>query len=61
MDARQDGAEDRVLDHVQKLSEAGMPGMDAVTFCFPGKVHVKGYQLQIPFHGSPVAQSSSQQ
>lgn len=48
MDARQDGAEDGELDHVQELSEAGVPGMDAVTFCFPGKVCVKGYQLQRP-------------
>lgn len=48
MDARQDGPEDGVLDHVQELSEAGVPGMDAVIFYFPGKVHVKGYQLQRP-------------
>lgn len=47
MDARQDGAEDGELDHVQELSEAGVPGMNAVTFCFP-KVCVKGYQLQRP-------------
>lgn len=60
MEARQDGAEDGMLDHVQKLSEAGMSGMDAVTFCFPGKIHVKGYQLQIPFHGSLVTQSNRQ-
>lgn len=48
VDARQDGAEDGELDHVQELSEAGVPGMNAVTFCFPGKVCVKGYQLQRP-------------
>lgn len=60
MDARQDGAEDGVLGHVQELCEVGVPGMDAVTFCFPGKVHVKGYQLQVLFHGSLIPHSSRQ-
>lgn len=45
-----------MLNHVQELSEAGVPGMDVVAFSFPGKVRVKGFQLQIPFHGSLIAQ-----
>lgn len=60
MDARQDGAQDEVLDHVQELSAAEMPGMDAVAL-FPWGGSCQGLSAAEPipwFSDSPVQQAA---